>query len=237
MEFLGIGSDRIAWQLGEETAWKTIKIHHVESRRSLYEAWRVDAMISERLTQSPRVLDIYGHCGLSTLNEIGTIDPRWYKRHHQSSSDKLRLSLELARALVDVHSIDGNDMVTAVWRNMKPEHVLFVNGQLKITDFDESILLRWNSKEKRSCKFRLTEPDPRRFQPVELSIPDNELDEKVDIYSLGAMLYSILVGAQPYDETHYYEQKRGGDMPHFPTTLSNDHYDGNTTDSCYTMHG
>jgi len=222
MRLLGIGSARIVWKLGEEAALKMTKLHHVEARKSLYESWRMDAMISERLTSSPRVLDIYGHCGLATFNQVGIIDPQWYKQHHQSLADKMWLALELARALADVHSIDGNDTVTAVWHNMKPENVLFVGNQLKITDFDESILLRWHNSTKKTCKFHLANSDPKRYQPIELSISNNNLDEKVDIYSLGAMLYTILVGGRPYDQAHHFQLKTDGVLPEFPTNLQND---------------
>lgn len=50
----------------------------------------------------------------------------------------------------DLHSVDGGDNngnVTAVWLNVKPENILSVNGMLKITDFDESILQRWDAKK------------------------------------------------------------------------------------------
>lgn len=222
-QLLGVGSARIVWKFGENddsVALKTTKIQ-VQARKSLYESWRIDALLSERLTSSPRVLNVYGHCGLSTLNQVGTIRPEWYKQHHQSASDKAALALELSRAFEDVHSIDGNDHATAVWRNGKPENVLFVDGKLRIADFDESILL-WRQHNETLCKFHFTIPNPKRFQAIELCSPNNKLDEKVDIYSLGAMLYCILVGRRPYDQIRHFQFKRDGILPDFPPSLGND---------------
>jgi serine/threonine protein kinase len=223
-QLLGVGSARMVWKLGgndNSVALKTTKIHQVQARKSLYESWRIDALLSERLTSSPRVLDIYGHCGLSTLNQVGTIRPEWYKQHHQSPFNKAALALQLSRAFADVHSIDGNAHVTAVWCNGKPENVLFVDGKLRITDFDESILL-WRQHNETLCKFHSAIRNPKRFQAIELCSPNNELDEKVDIYSLGAMLYCILVGRRPYDQIRHFQLKRDGILPDFPPNLGND---------------
>jgi serine/threonine protein kinase len=128
------------------------------------------------------------------LNQIATTDPHWYKHHDQTSADKFALGLQLAHAVADLHSVDGDGNVTAVWLNAKPENILFVNGTLKITDFDESMLQRWDTKKQEACKFRLptlTDPARKRYQPVELSIDGGPLDEKIDLYALRCILYSL----------------------------------------------
>ena len=92
-----------------------------------YEFVRMDAMVAERLTSSPRIYDIYGFCGLSILSEffpygdieaeavIGSGYPlKTEKRHGQnleylksynnlSSEEKLVVSLQMAEALADLH--------------------------------------------------------------------------------------------------------------------------------------
>jgi len=111
MNLLGVGNARIVWKLrGEEAALKITRKNHFNTKRTLFESWCVDTMISERLTSSPRVLNIYGHCGLATLNQVGTVNSQWYKKRHQPAHKKLALALQLSRAVADVHSIDGNNM-------------------------------------------------------------------------------------------------------------------------------
>jgi len=96
---------------------------------------------------------------------------------------------------------------------------LFVGNKLVITDFDESLLPWWNSDEEKPCKFHLTNTKPKLFQPLELSIPETDSDEKVDIYSLGAMLYNILAGVPPYDRMHHFERKKAGTLPGYQKKL------------------
>ena len=92
-----------------------------------YEFVRMDAMVAERLTSSPRIYDIYGFCGLSILSEFfpyGDVEDQAVtgsgyllsdKEHEAeesnelksynefSSEDKLVMSLQMAEALADLH--------------------------------------------------------------------------------------------------------------------------------------
>ena len=213
LKLLGIGNARIVWKLGEEAALKITRKNHFNSNRTLYESWRIDAMISERLTSSPHVLDIYGHCGLATLNQVGTVIPHWSRNTSQPLVKKLSLALQLSMAVADVHSIDGDNVVTAVWRNIKPENVLFIGERLTITDFDESILPWWSPAEKKPCKFHTIYSKPKLFQPLELSIPGKDSDEKIDIYALGVMIYTILTGSLPFKQTNHFQFKERGMVP------------------------
>lgn len=194
MQLLGVGNARIVWKVGQEkVALKMTRMNHFSTIRKKYEAWRIDAMIAERLTSSPRVLNIYGHCGVTTLNQEGTIKRNW-ARVHKTAKQKWSLAVQLARAVEDVHSIDGGDNVTAVWQNLKPDNVLFVGNKLVITDFDESALPRWNAQEQKPCKFHLSNTKLRAFQPLE---PGAESGHEMDIYSLGVMLLAILTETSP----------------------------------------
>lgn len=86
LEFLGQGWFRSAWEVHaeyipdydwEEDAWgyeetvvlKTLRIER-EFLDEYYELHRRDALAMERLTFSPYVLDIYGYCGQSAVNEL-----------------------------------------------------------------------------------------------------------------------------------------------------------------------
>lgn len=92
-----------------------------------YEFVRMDAMVAERLTSSPRIYDIYGFCGLSILSEFfpyGDIENKAVtgsgylltKKEQQrqikedlksyndiSSEQKLVMSLQMAEAVADLH--------------------------------------------------------------------------------------------------------------------------------------
>ncbi len=92
-----------------------------------YEFVRMDAMVAERLTSSPRIYDIYGFCGLSILSEYfqhGDIenmvvpDDTGYlltedeqeeyledleSNNDLSNEEKLVVSLQMAEAIADLH--------------------------------------------------------------------------------------------------------------------------------------
>jgi serine/threonine protein kinase len=222
LTLLGVGNARIVWKLGDErVALKTTRKHHFKTVPTLYESWRIDAMISERLSASPHVLDLYGHCGMATLNQVGTVVPHWYRKPGKSSRKILSLALQLSRAVADIHSIDGDDEtpVTAVWRNIKPDNVLFVGNRLTITDFDESLLPWWSPKDKKMCKFHITGQKAKRFQPLELTTPHQTSDEKIDIYSLGTMLHTILTGTPPFTRYNHVQLKQRGVAPAIPKKI------------------
>ena len=83
----------------------------------LYDNQRKDALVSERLSSSPHVINTYGYCGMSTFNEFAGggnfetyIESRSKKNNLPITSYEL---LEFARnisvGLADVHDIGIND--------------------------------------------------------------------------------------------------------------------------------
>jgi len=236
LKLLGMGGARMVWKVNDLTgkggALKTMIYKSATFDQTKAEHTRIDAILSERLTSSPHVIDIYGVCGLSTMSEIGLVDDKWVTRklvsdesesHHRSKLEKLDLARQLSHALADFHGAGGSDEVaTAVWRNLKSQNVLFVNGKLKINDFDDSILFRKNATDGRPCKFQLdaTVYENKTYQPPELCYLGVDLDEKIDIYALGGLLYHILIRSRPYIDirgnyTELKRRKQNGILPSF----------------------
>lgn len=195
-----------------EGALKTMIYKNAVFDQTKQEHNRIDVILSERLTSSPHVIDIYGSCGLSTMSEVGVVNDKWVTRKmdteendrsHRTKLQKLDLARQLAHALADFHGVGGNDEnATAVWRNLKSQNILFVNGKLKITDFDDSILFRRNATDGSACKFSLDASVyvNRTYQPPELCFSGLDLDEKIDIYALGGLLYQLLTRQRPYND-------------------------------------
>lgn len=104
-----------------------------------YEFVRMDAMVAERLTSSPRIYDIFGFCGLSILSEFfpyGDIEDKAVtgsgyllteeeqqrqklddlKSYNDISSEqKLVMSLQMAEAIADLH---GNEVGAIVHQDV-----------------------------------------------------------------------------------------------------------------------
>lgn len=73
-------------------------------------------MALERLTSSPNVINIYGFCAHSVLNEyadgprLGTFADKSKKKPLK----RLEMARDIVSALADVHSIDGDNNATFV---------------------------------------------------------------------------------------------------------------------------
>jgi hypothetical protein len=143
--------------------------------QTVYEANRIDALVSERLSPSPHVIDIYGYCGNAVLNEMASPHKGSLEHMIRNKIDipgytwrqVLRYVTEAAQAIADIQSIDSilyslkddsstttnnaNSTIiiinsTVVHNDMGPSNFLIAkNGQVKLSDFNLSVLQYWNT--------------------------------------------------------------------------------------------
>jgi hypothetical protein len=94
-------------QRQEQIILKTLKWPREYTAR-IYEHNRVDALVSERLTASPHVIDIYGYCGNAVLNEMASSNSMDNVAKHADLSPvkKLEYVTQAAQGIADVQSID-----------------------------------------------------------------------------------------------------------------------------------
>jgi hypothetical protein len=127
-----------------------------------FEFMRMDAIVSERLSSSPLIVDIYGFCGLSMmseylpmgdlmehatpggdrghpveLNDSEDVDPKNYF----SATEKLTLSLEMAEAIALLHSYKGGVIVHDDIQ--LPQFLASKEGYLKLNDFNRAEIMLW----------------------------------------------------------------------------------------------
>jgi len=152
-----------------------LKILRWEHDRDHFEfgTTRRDALVMERLTRSPRIMNIYGHCSTSVSVEVFTefvedvvIRSGGYAkqedlddskdvdvRNDLSLSEKLEMALSMAEAIADLHGFEGG---TIVHDDIKLDQFLMPeNGTLKLGDFNRAILMQWDEEKGRYCKFRM----------------------------------------------------------------------------------
>ena len=189
-----------------------------------FESNRKDALAMERLSPSPYVIDTYGFCGQSALNELASnFDLNAYSRkwRGQTSGDvlrqKLKLSIMLAKGVAHIHEIDGRNNATMVHYDLKPENVLIFDGHTpKLSDFNMVEFLQWDRVKRKRCGFKSVDHMPWYRAPEELimrrssaekkgwslsslGLVENKedqplLDEEVDVWSLGHLIYEIFTG-------------------------------------------
>lgn len=104
-----------------------------------------------------------------------------------------------------------------IHRDIKPENIIIgLNNQLKLTDFGWSIINPIGSKRKTLC-------GTIDYLSPEL-ITLKEYDHTVDIWALGILMFELLVGSPPFEESTKemtYKRIVKGDLI-FPNTVSPD---------------
>jgi serine/threonine protein kinase len=136
----------------------------------------VDANIAERLTASPRVYDIYGHCGIGIMSEwfpygdleemsidyddYPSIDDIQKDMEQQdlvvynrlSSRDKLRAALHMAEALADLHGYQNG---VIVHQDIQLSQFLLTKDKtrIKLNDFNRAEFMLWDDHAQEYCQY------------------------------------------------------------------------------------
>lgn len=195
----------------ESVVLKTLRIAR-EYLSEYYELHRRDAVAMERLTASPFVVNVFGYCGQSAINELadfpfpGVQNLESFNRRMRGKESaytnaiKLRMAASIALGVADIHaggSTDPDDMnVYMTHYDLNPRNIaLFAGGRPKINDFNIAEFLRYDpaTKNNATCKFPSRLHEPWWRAPEEMNMTHTILvDEKVDIYALGNILYHTL---------------------------------------------
>jgi serine/threonine protein kinase len=219
---------------------------------------RVDTLVSERLTASPRIFDTYGLCGIASLSEFaeqGSIEKQVYIAGHSSSSSnqqdskeegrpitnttnnnglstmqQLEYALQMTNAIADLHGhVDG----VIFHEDIKIEQFLWNDDQtmIKLNDFNRAVFMLWNDQTQEYCPYDENEirrvcrlvpiavdtlhPNhyhrhllpirSSRFPPSQYRSPEefhhsHNMTEKVDVFNLASIFYSLLTGRFKTDE-------------------------------------
>jgi len=185
--------------------------------REFYEKTRVDGLVMERLSASPRITDMYGFCATSVMTEplpgeiwgeaVPTkrtiqknelrdekhLDPK----NNYTPTEKVEMALDLAEALAELHGFAGG-MIVHDDIDLG-QYLRTTDGRIKLNDFNRAKIQLWDPIQKKYCKYYNGHIGGKMRAPEEF-VPDI-LDEKIDIFSLGNSFYGLLTGLWP----HYYD--------------------------------
>jgi len=204
------GSQRVVWVLQNVNnknviALKTLRLDKPLKKvmNNMYSFQQTDAVITERLTFSPQFLNIYSFCGFSAINEFAGYDSKPLNKLSNSTAPKTKLkySRDIAHALTDMHNIQGLHKATFVHRDLGPSNVMIVKGQIKIYDFNEAYMLKWDTITNSPCFYSdfICGLDGRRS---DIRSPEEclgkQITEKIDIYAMGALFFFILTKKRAY---------------------------------------
>jgi len=194
----------------------------------------------EQLTHSKFVLNVYGYCGQSALNEFANFHiPELSslekfdrqlrgKIHPRISRMKLKLAVSVATGVAHAHELPadlvGDDRPTLAHYDLNPRNVAIVKGGMpKLNDFNVAHFLKWNPKTNKTCGFDSRLHEPWWRAPEEVSLTERvPLTEAVDVYALGNLLFHILTTHSPRGKMKDYrmesvrQEVMKGDSPQLP---------------------
>ena len=180
---------------------------HIQVTPKTIEMTRKEALIFERLTASPRVLNIYGLCGVSVLveamaeeltdnivvehgtaaqTELDALDDV-YPRNNLTVSEKLQLAIDMAESLADLHGFVGGPIIHS--DTHIEQWLIAPDKTIKLNDFNFAFEPQWDAEKGAYCdKWGVWEGTHR--SPEEYS--SSPQDEKVDIFEYGQNIYSLV---------------------------------------------
>ncbi len=187
-----------------------------------YEFVRMDAVVAERLSASPRIYDIYGFCGIGILSEYfyhGDIEGdvtggddgfMQQKELHDEEEvkpqnnltgiEKLVLALEMAESLADLHGY-VNGVITHDDVQLSQYLLNKDKTRLKLNDFNRAEFRLFSEESNEYCKWSNGKGHGNWRSPEEYK--DQPLTEQIDVWSLGNNIYTLLTGLGPlYDVEH-----------------------------------
>ena len=186
---------------------------------------QLEAMAMQKTTSSQRTFDIYGHCGTSVMVQAGISLEKYilpfdypyayddlygqarmdiiqkddvYPMNVLTPEQKLYIALAMAESLAILH---GHEEGLIVNDDIQVAQFLVAADydtgrlQLRLNDFNNARIPKWKFDEPRYCSFVSIYEWTNR-SPEEIT--GDWADEKVDVFALGNVFYSVLTGLPPY---------------------------------------
>jgi tetratricopeptide (TPR) repeat protein len=107
----------------------------------------------------------------------------------------LKLVIDAARAVQHAHQKG------VIHRDLKPDNIVVDNaGRLRVIDFGVARAVELEQHaEDHATRAGSVLGTPAYMSPEQLTLPSEELDTRVDVYALGAVLYELVCGRPPFE--------------------------------------
>ncbi len=242
LEFIAYGGNRCTFHIKDadgvtSLALKKQKYKHKprphHKLRKDADNTRRDSLTMERLTKSPYVLNIYNQCGASQVLEYasgGNIfnliqKARKKRRDDMSPEDKLRIAIQIASAVADLHTFEDDGMVSVTHNDICCDQFVYVDGVYKLNDFHLSSFIEKHKNSDEICKKKRRVQDKYTLihAPEESyrSMVDNE---RADDYVTGNVMYYVLTKKWIFEDlstSKGIQSLQEGKRPSFPKHIQN----------------
>jgi serine/threonine protein kinase len=179
-----------------------------------------DSQFVRRLANEARAVNIIKHPGIVEISDFGQIpggspyivmefldgeslDRRLRRRGKLTAEETALIGYQVASALTAAHTKG------IIHRDMKPDNVMLVSlsdgegERVKILDFGIAKLREEHEQAEQAKAGKLTQTGTVMGTPHYISPEQCQearlVDERADVYSLGAMLFHMLAGEPPFD--------------------------------------
>lgn len=217
------GSWRTAWTVQNDTAvLKVLQYDRIFDTES-YERHALDVVVSDVLTASPYVIDAYGFCGQSIVQEWAPSGARdFVKSYEIRNRQRLKIARDLARGLADLQALTAiphnsfRDPIEKVTRAEIPPPLplLFSHNDINIanTIYSESRqVIKWNDfnigvllRARKGSNFTQDCGAPVKFRADLWRSPEEVRNSSfvqlpyADMYGFGNILYQVMTRHQPW---------------------------------------
>lgn len=216
------GSWRTAWTVGNDTAVLKVLQHERNFDIEAYERHAMDVIVSDILTASRYVINAYGFCGQSILQEWAPSGARdVVKSYDIRNRQRLRIARDLARGLADLQALqviphesfkDENGFTKPTIPTPPP--MVFSHNDINIANIiysDSGKVIKWNDfnigmflRTKKGSNFTVECGAPVTFRadlwrsPEEVRNTSYVQPPYTDMYGFGNILYQVMSRHQPW---------------------------------------
>jgi len=180
-------------KIEEEVALKLIRMH-IASDKNAIERFRNELKIARKISHKNvcRMYDLNEYSGVHyiTMEYVEGEDLKTLleKKKNLSSMETVDIGIQISKGLMEAHELG------IVHRDLKPQNIMIdKKGNAHILDFGIACSLETSGV----TEVGKTVGTPKYMSPEQVSGQD--LDQRSDIYSLGIVLYELLVGCTPFE--------------------------------------
>ena len=241
------GAFRHVWMIRDahdgitRRAMKTLRSLRIKEKQfdlRNHDRHRRDAMSFEELSNSPLVVDLYASCSNTAIFDyanrgdlLGIFDedddaeekgktPNEDGQFGPSKLEIMQIAYNVSMSVRDAHHFDEQGRPTMAHTDIKTDQFIYQDGYYKLSDFNRVRFLAWNSKTNEQCGFLVGKNGGEYRAPEEYAY--KEETEKVDVYSLGNVLYFLLVREEVWGHRHHkeiYDLVKAGQRPKIPDEI------------------
>lgn len=180
--------------ISEEIILKFLNTQFVTDE-SIIKRFIYELRFARKITH-PNVIRIYD---MVSFGKAHAISMEYFRSHTLSAEVKDKKPMDVARAMKFTFEVcsgmESAHAANVVHRDLKPNNILINEADiLKIVDF--GVAAATQSTDTKLTKTGLLVGTPTYMAPEQ--VLGKDVDERTDIYSLGAIMYEMLTGRPPY---------------------------------------